>query len=97
MKESEIHARLVASGIEGVGGLEQADLDPTVVVEPAALVEVMAFLRDDEQLAMEMLHCVTAVDREDRVDVVYHVCSFSRHHSLTLRASVDKPEDAGDD
>ncbi|RKY19276.1 MAG: NADH-quinone oxidoreductase subunit C [Planctomycetota bacterium] len=94
MNEREIHALLTASGIDGVGGLEQPDLDPTVVLQPSALVEVMTLLRDDERLAMEMLHCVTAVDREDRVDVVYHVCSFARHHALTLRTSVAKPDDA---
>jgi NADH-quinone oxidoreductase subunit C len=92
MNEQEIHARLSASGIEGVGELVTEGQDPTIQVEPSALVEVMTALRDDDQLSMELLHCVTAVDREEQVDVVYHVCSLAHHHAITVRASVAKPD-----
>lgn len=94
MDEAAIHARLVAAGINGVGGLENPSMDPTIVLQPEAVLEVVRFLRDDEQCAMEMLHLITAVDREDRVDVVYHLCSLSQHHAITLRTSCDKPVDA---
>lgn len=94
MNEHEIHAHLRASGIDGVGGIETSGRDPFVVLEPAALVPVMTFLRDDPACAMEMLHLVTVVQRETGFEVVYHVCSYARHHSLTLKIVLSRPEGA---
>jgi len=93
MNDSEIHARLVAN-VEGVGELDTSAGDPCVGVSADAVVDALGFLRDDDECSMEMLHCVTAVDREKQVDVVYHVCSYARHHSLTLKVELPKPEGA---
>ncbi len=65
-------------------------LDPCVVVEPAKLVEVCTFLRDDPRLKFEMLNDISGVDYlepdpkkvakagfEPHLEVVYHLSSFS--------------------
>lgn len=65
-------------------------LDPFVAVDPARLVEVCTFLRDDPRLKFEMLNDVSGVDYlepdakkaakagfEPHVEVVYHLSSFS--------------------
>jgi NADH-quinone oxidoreductase subunit C len=74
-----------------------ADLgDATAVVDPARLVEVMRFLRDDEATAFEMLMDLTAVDllgrAEPRFEVVYHLYSVARGHRLRVKARVPEPE-----
>jgi NADH-quinone oxidoreductase subunit C len=65
-------------------------------MEPEALVEAFTFLRDDPDCAMEMLHNLTAVEREESLDVVYHLCSYAKHHSLTFRVTMAKPEGGAD-
>ena len=92
MNEKQLHEKLKDSGIAGIGELDEEALDPTVHVEGDALVETLTFLRDDPECAMEMLHLVTAIERADSMEVAYHVCSLSRHHSLTLKTSVARPE-----
>jgi NADH-quinone oxidoreductase subunit C len=70
------------------GGAEA--LDPFVAVEPARLVEVCTFLRDDPRLKFEILNDISGVDYlepdpkkvakagfEPHVEVVYHLSSFS--------------------
>jgi NADH-quinone oxidoreductase subunit C len=65
-------------------------MDPYVVVEPASLVEVCTFLRDDPRLRFEILNDVSGVDFletdpkkvakagfDPHLEVVYHLSSFS--------------------
>lgn len=81
-------------------------LDPYVVVEPANLVEVCTFLRDDPRLKFEMLANVSGVDYleldpkkvakagfEPHLEVVYHLQSFSRNHRFTLKLMLPRWKD----
>lgn len=65
-------------------------LDPFVAVDPARLVEVCTFLRDDPRLRFEMLNDISGVDYlepdakkaakagiEPHLEVVYHLSSFT--------------------
>lgn len=92
MDEKSLHERLLSSGIEGVGELDETAKDPFVVLEADAIVATLTFLRDDPECCMEMLNCVTAVERTDMMDVVYHVSSLSKHHALTLKLRCPRPE-----
>ena len=64
--------------------------DPFVTLEPAGLVEVCTFLRDDPHLKFELLNDITAVDYfepdvkkapkagfEPHLEMLYHLSSFS--------------------
>ncbi len=73
-------------------------IDPYVAVEPADLVEVCRFLRDEPRLRFEMLNDISGVDYlepdakkaakagfEPHVEVVYHLQSFSNRHRFTVK------------
>jgi NADH-quinone oxidoreductase subunit C len=70
--------------------------DATAIVDPAQLVAVMRFLRDDEATAFEMLMDLTAVDLlgrgEPRFEVVYHLYSVARRHRLRVKVRVSETE-----
>lgn len=55
-----------------------------VVIKKESLLAAAQFLRDSD-LAFTNLHCVTAVDRRDKIEVVYHLYSFKQHFMLTLK------------
>ena len=59
-----------------------------VVVHPEKLVAVATYLRDDSELDFRFLIGVTAVDRLDHFEVIYHLQSLSRNHLLTLKTRV---------
>ena len=97
MNERNIYSRLAESQAVGIGDLEEEVADPFTVVSAEALVPVMTFLRDDSQISMDMLHLVTAVEKEDSIEVVYHLCSTRRHHSFVVKVVCLRPEGGGHD
>lgn len=73
-----------------VTGKKLDALDPFVTVDPARLVEVCTFLRDDPRLRFELLNDLSAVDYlepdpkkapkagfDPHLEVVYHLSSFT--------------------
>jgi len=92
MDEAALHARLAASGVPGIGALDRSVKDPFVVVEPTSIVPALTWLRDDPACRLEMLHNLTAVERPEAIEVVYHVCSLAHHHALVLKVGCPRPE-----
>jgi len=92
MDERELHSRLTASGIGGVGELDETAKDPFVFVEAGSIVAALTFLRDDADCRMEMCNLITATERADAMEIAYHVSSLSKHHSMTLKVSCPRPE-----
>jgi len=69
--------------------------DLTAQLAPAALVEVCTFLRDDPACAFDFLSDLTAVDyigATPRFELVYHLCSLSKHQRLRLKARVPEEQ-----
>ena len=73
-------------------------IDPFIVVEPGALIEVCQFLRDEPRLKFELLNCISGVDYlepdpkkapkagfDPHVEVVYHFQSFTHRHRFVLK------------
>ena len=65
--------------------------DATALVRHDRLVDVMSFLRDDPELAFDMLTDLTCVDylgQEPRFEMVYHLYSLAKNHQLRVKARV---------
>ena len=61
-------------------------------VEAGRLVQVCAFLRDESQLRFEFLSSLTAVDRLEHFEVVYHLTSIRLNQMTALKVRVDDRE-----
>ena len=81
-------------------------LDPWVAVAPEALHEVMQWLRDEPRLAMDFLHCITAVDYfepdpkkakrakfEPHMELLYHLSSFKHGHRIVVKVFLPRWKD----
>jgi len=86
------------------GNLEAAD--PWVETTLAGLVEVMIYLRDEEDLKFNMLNCITAVDYfepdpkkaakakfDPHIELVYHLSSIARKHTLVVKVQLPRWKD----
>ena len=68
-----------------------------VRVEPTALIEVLAFLRDDSATRFEQLIDLTCVDylnfpdATDRYGIIYSLLSLTHNHRLWIKAFVNDP------
>jgi NADH-quinone oxidoreductase subunit C len=96
--EQQFGARVKSKNLEAI--------DPFVVVEPADLVEVCRFLRDDPRLKFEFLNCISGVDYletdpkkapkagyEPHLEVVYHFQSFTHRHRFVLKLILPRWKD----
>src|SRR5215203_1840747 len=90
MTAAEIATLLEQQFGAAITGKKLDAIDPFVTVEPAQLVEVCTFLRDDPRLKFEILNDITGVDYletdakkvakagfEPHLEVVYHLSSFT--------------------
>jgi NADH-quinone oxidoreductase subunit C len=81
-------------------------IDPYIVVEPADLVDVCRFLRDDPRLRFELLNCISGVDYleldpkkapkagfDPHIEVVYHLSSFTHRHRFVLKVILPRWKD----
>ena len=67
--------------------------DPFIRVEPAAILAVCQFLRDEPDLQFDALSNETGVDYKAKgvIEVVYHLYSYPHRHAIVLK--VDAPRD----
>ncbi len=90
MTAAEIASLLQSQFGSAITGTKFDALDPFVTVDPARLVEVCLFLRDDPRLKFALLNDITGVDYlepdakkapkagfEPHLEVLYHVSSFA--------------------
>lgn len=62
--------------------------------EPAAFRTLMETLRNDEQLKMDYLFCLTCVDWKTHLTMVYHLSSTRYRYNIVVKVKLDrqKPE-----
>ena len=80
--------------------------DPFVVIDPADLLEVCRFLRDDPRLGFAFLNCISGVDYleldpkkapkagfEPHLEVVYHLSSLTHGHRFVVKLVLPRWKD----
>jgi NADH-quinone oxidoreductase subunit C len=68
--------------------IETIDDKSNAFVKPEAIIDICRFAHDDPDLSMDYLECLTAIDWQDRFEVVYHLFSIEKGHWLVLRAGL---------
>ncbi len=56
-----------------------------VWVEPESLLDVARFLKDTPDLDFSTLRGITAVDYVEHFEIIYHLLSMRRNHSVVLK------------
>ncbi len=90
MKAEEMGALLSATFGAKILETKTEGLNPFSVIDPAEILSVCRFLRDDERLAMDHLECLAGVDYKDRVEVVYVVYSMKHRHRYTMKCRMPR-------
>lgn len=104
MDIQEIHNILVARfGSAVVGESVHAAIDPWIQVTPESIVEVGAYVRDDERLLFDHLNDLCGSDyfepdpkkaakfgHDPHIEVVYQLSSIRLKHRLKLKVCVER-------
>ena len=73
---------------QALPGVVVTSTDEWVEVAPDRIEEALRWLRDSEQFDAAQLSNLTAVDRYDHFEVVYHLQSLDLNHQIALKALV---------
>ncbi len=89
-----------------ISGSNLQAIDPWIEVTPDGLVEVCKFLKDDAELKLDYLNCITGTDYlevdpkkaakadfKPHTEVVYHLSSIAKKHSLVLKVKLPRWKD----
>ncbi len=89
MKGEEIVAKLKAKFADAVT-VPEGMIDTTVVVPAAKLLEVAKFCRDEKDLKLDLLHCLSGVDTTKAIQSVIHLDSTVHRHWLAIKCELDR-------
>src|ERR1700690_2795846 len=66
--------------------------DPWILVEPAAIADVCAFIRDDPELRCEALSNLSGVDYKAQgwIEIVYHLYSYAHRPYVILKGGTPR-------
>jgi NADH-quinone oxidoreductase subunit C len=97
--------KLQAKFGDGITGSNLENIDPWIEVAPTSLLEVCTFLRDNNEYQFNMLNCISGVDYlepdpkkaakvawEPHTEVVYHLSSITKKHTLVLKVMLPRWE-----
>jgi NADH-quinone oxidoreductase subunit C len=103
MNAESIHDRLQRPFRPWLLGRDFEAIDPWIEVRPDGLPEIGRYLRDERDLAMNLLHCITAVDYfepdpkkaaqvdwQPHLELIYHLSSSAHRHRLALRVRLPR-------
>ncbi len=65
-------------------GAIEGEQPKAIVLKKESLLAVAKILKDSD-LAFKNMHCITAVDRRDKIEMVYHLYTFKHRFMLTLK------------
>jgi NADH-quinone oxidoreductase subunit C len=98
MNVQEIHARLQSAFQPWLLSHDFETFDPWIEIRVDGLPEICRYLRDENDLRFEMLHCITAVDYfepdekkaaqvdwQPHLELIYHLSSMTHRHRLVLK------------
>ena len=66
------------------------NVDPWIRIKPEAIADVCWYMRNNGDLDFESLMCLSGVDFEDHLTVVYHLGSSSHKHKIALKVEVGR-------
>jgi NADH-quinone oxidoreductase subunit C len=106
MTSGDIFDRLKHQFGNQIVGADLDALDPSVEITAESLGPVVRFLRDDDQLQFNYLHCISGVDYlepdpkkakkidwEPHFQLLYHLSSMELGHRLVLRLVLPRWQD----
>ncbi len=103
MSGADLVSRLKEKFGEAITGANLEALDPWIEVSPEGLPGVCRYLQQADDLQLNLLNCITAVDYfepdpkkaaktgwDPHLEVVYHLSSTTKKHSLVLKVMLPR-------
>jgi NADH-quinone oxidoreductase subunit C len=63
-----------------------------VIIDPGSLLHTAFLLRNDKDLDMDFLFCLTCIDWKTHFTMVWHFSSTRYRHNLVVKANIDREQ-----
>ncbi len=93
MTRDEVTAYVEKTYSDKLTALETSKDAPLYEIKPSELVEVCRSLKDDAQLKLDYLCCLTTVDTGEKFEILYHLTSIATHARLDLKLTLAYDQD----
>jgi NADH-quinone oxidoreductase subunit C len=90
MTPSEIAALLGQQFGEKIVESKPDALNPMSITDPASILDISRFMKNDSRLLMDHLELLGGVDYKDRIEVVYVLYSMKHRHRYTLKCKLPR-------
>ena len=71
---------------------EVANHQPAFFVEKDDLLEICKFVQQSEQLKIDFVNCIFAVDRNDSLEMIYVLFSLEKRHKSCLKVKLSRKD-----
>jgi NADH-quinone oxidoreductase subunit C len=94
MTPTEVHQKVQERFGEAIESFNAEALDPYIIVNPATIVEISRFLKEEPALAFDCLSNMSGVDylKENKLQVVLHLYSYTHRHKIVVKIDVPRDE-----
>jgi len=94
LEAEEIRKRIEETFPGKVSSTDSEAGDPSIEVDAERLVDLLTFLKSDQDLNFDSLMCLSGVDygAESALGVTYHIYSTAGSHRLVIKVKVPREE-----
>ncbi len=64
-------------------------IDPIITINPALNLDILKYLKESEEFMFSYLMCLTGVDRNENIEIVYHIYSVKLNTKLTIKTKLE--------
>ncbi len=95
MEKNEIVNTVTENFADKILKTPEDAIDATIVITPEHLIEIVEFIKTDEQLLLNVCHSISGVDYDKTapLGITYHFVSYKFHHWLTLKVQFEGRDD----
>ncbi|TFB13310.1 NADH-quinone oxidoreductase subunit C [Candidatus Marinimicrobia bacterium MT.SAG.4] len=90
MESSEVFKLIESKYPDALKSTDLDGIEQSVTIEANSIADVCNYLKTESELQFTSLMCLSGVDYEDKMEVVYHLHSLLYDHKVTLKVELSR-------
>lgn len=90
MESSEVFKLIESKYPDALKSTDLDGIEQSVTIKANSIADVCNYLKTESELQFTSLMCLSGVDYEDKMEVVYHLHSLLHDHRVTLKVELSR-------
>ncbi|TFB10570.1 NADH-quinone oxidoreductase subunit C [Candidatus Marinimicrobia bacterium MT.SAG.2] len=90
MESSEVFKLIESKYPDALKSIDLEGIEQSVTIDVNSIADVCNYLKTESELQFTSLMCLSGVDYEDKMEVVYHLHSLLHDHRVTLKVELSR-------